>query len=327
MAQPMIGTPNPGEELDHYRVERFVARGGMSTIMRGTDIHSGRPVAIKIPHPELECDPLFFDRFRREAELGRKFDHAGVVKVLPQFDPSRVYMVMEWLEGRLLRQILDEEKKLTPERAVRIALGICDALDYIHHEGVIHRDLKPENIMVASDDTIKLIDFGLAGEVAGRRLTFAHITKSMGTPDYISPEQVKGKRGDARSDVYSLGIILYEMLTGQVPFRGPNPIVAMNQRLVNDPEPVSHFEASITPQLQEILWRALERDPARRYPSARHFAFDLRYREQVTVSSQSAPRDWHTSRLPKPRGLATLLLIGLIPVVIFTLLLIFAHLK
>lgn len=323
----MIGIPNPGEELDHYRVEKFVARGGMSTIMRGTDMRSGRPVAIKIPHPELECDPLFFDRFRREAELGQKFDHAGVVKVLPQFNPSRVYMVMEWLEGRLLRQILDEEKKLTPERAVRMALGICDALSYIHHEGVIHRDLKPENIMVAPDDSIKLIDFGLAGGVAGRRLTFAHITKSMGTPDYISPEQVKGNRGDARSDVYSLGIILYEMLTGQVPFRGPNPVVAMNQRLLSDPAPVSHLDLTVTPQLQEVLWRALERDPGARYPSAQHFAFDLRHPEQVAVSSHSAPRDWYTGRLPRPRGLAALLLMGLIPVVIFALLLILAYLK
>ena len=210
---------------------------------------------------------------------------------------------------------------------MRIALGICDALDYIHTGGVIHRDLKPENVMVGHDDSVKLIDFGLAGEVAGRRLTFAHITKSMGTPDYISPEQVKGKRGDARSDVYSLGIILYEMLTGQVPFQGPNPLVAMNQRLVNDPEPTSHFDITITPQLQEILWRALERDPRLRYPSAHHFALDLRHPEKVAVPEQPLSRDWHTSRKPKPRSVLSYVLIGLIPVVIFAILLLVAHQK
>ena len=323
----MIGTPNPGENLDHYRIEKLVSRGGMATLFRGVDTQSGAPVAIKIPHPELECDPLFFDRFHREADLGRKFSHPGVVKVLPQFDPSRVYMVMEWVEGRPLREILGEEKKLAPDRAVRIALGICDALMYIHNAGVIHRDLKPENIMVGPGDSIKLIDFGLAGEVAGRRLTFAHITKSMGTPDYISPEQVKGKRGDERSDVYSLGIILYEMLTGQVPFSGPNPLVAMNQRLVNDPELPSHFDTAITPQLQEILWRALERDPRLRYPSARHFGLDLRDPAQVPVPQQVGPRDWYSSRKPKPRGVLPFVLLGLIPLVIFAILLIVARQK
>jgi serine/threonine protein kinase len=323
----MIGTPNPGEHLDQYRIDKFVSRSGMATILRGTDTRSGQAVAIKIPHPELECDPLFFDRFHREAELGRKFDHPGVVKVLPQFDPSRVYMVMEWVEGRLLREILDEQKKLSPDRAVRIALGICDALDYIHKGGVIHRDLKPENVMVGPDDSVKLIDFGLAGEVAGRRLTFAHITKSMGTPDYISPEQVKGKRGDARSDVYSLGIMLYEMLTGQVPFQGPNPLVAMNQRLINDPEPPSHFDSAITPQLQEILWRALERDPRLRYPTARHFGLELRHPEKVVVPEEPQRHDWHTSRKPKPQSVLTFVMIGLIPVVIFAILLFVAHQK
>jgi serine/threonine protein kinase len=323
----MIATLSPSDQLDHYRIDSMVSRSGMATIFRATDQRDGRVVALKVPHPELECDPLFFDRFHREAEIGRKFDHPGVVKVLPQFDASRVYMAMEWVEGRLLREILDEEKKLDPGRAVRITLGICQALEYIHNGGVIHRDLKPENIMVDSEDRIKLIDFGLAGEVAGRRLTFAHITKSMGTPDYISPEQVKGQRGDARSDVYSLGIILYEMLTGQVPFRGPNVIVSMNQRLVTDPEPASHFEPAVTPQLQEILWRALARDPQNRYPSARQFAWDLQHQEQITLPDRPEFRDWHTSRMPKPLNASLFILIGLIPIVIFALLLLAAHYK
>ena len=323
----MLATLNPADQLDHYSIDSLVSHSGMGSIFRATDLRTGRIVAIKRPHPELECDPLFYDRFHREAEIGQKLDHPGVVKVLPQEDPSRLYMVMEWVEGHLLRNILDDEKKLPPERATRIALGICEALEYIHNSGVIHRDLKPENIMVDNEDRIKLIDFGLAGSVAGRRLTFRHITKSMGTPDYISPEQVRGARGDGRSDVYSLGIILYEMLTGQVPFRGPNALVAMNQRLVNDPEPPSHFDAAITPELQEILWRALERDPRLRYPSARHFALDLRHPEQVAVPSTTKSRDWHTSRMPKPTNVLLFVGIGLIPVIIFTLLLIAYHHK
>jgi serine/threonine protein kinase len=320
-------TPNPGETLDHYRIDKFVSRSGMATILRGTDTRNGQSVAIKIPHPELECDALFYDRFHREGDIGQKFNHPSVVKVLPQIDPSRVYMVMEWVEGRLLRDILDEKKKLSSERAERIALGIAEALEYIHEGGVIHRDLKPENVMVDAEDRIKLIDFGLAGEVAGRRLTFAHLTKSMGTPDYISPEQVKGQRGDARSDIYSLGIILYEMLTGQVPFRGPNAIVAMNQRLVSDPEPPTHFDPTITPQLQEILWRALERDPRNRYPSAHQFSWDLQNQDKISLPDRPQFRDWQTSRMPRPTSVLTFVLIGLIPVVIFAILLIVAHQK
>jgi serine/threonine protein kinase len=322
----MNGIPNPGEHLDHFLIEKMVTRGGMATLLRATDTRTGAPVAIKIPHPELECDPLFFDRFQREADLGRKLDHPGVVKVLPQHDPSRVYMATEWIEGRPLRLILEQEGKFAPELAIRIALQICEAVGYIHSLGVVHRDLKPENIMLGPGDSVKLIDFGLAGEVAGRRLTFAHITKSMGTPDYISPEQVKGKRGDERSDVYAIGIMLYEMLTGQVPFRGPNPLVAMNQRLVCDPEPASHFDQAITPEMEEILWHALERDPRVRYPSARHLAIDLRAPQHVPIKDRVA-RDWETSRAPKPRAVLPLVLLGLIPVVIFVLLLFVAHQK
>src|SRR5437660_12787750 len=151
-------------------------------------------------------------------------------------------MVKEWVAGRLLRKRLNEEKKLPPDRARRITLHVLDALDYIHAHGVVHRDLKPENIMVDANDNIKLIDFGIASNAASRRITFAKLSQTMCTPDYISPEQVKGKRGDAHSDVYATGIMLYEMLTGKVPFYGPNPFVIMNDRLLNIPDPAREVE-------------------------------------------------------------------------------------
>ena len=142
---------HPGDQLDHYRIDGLVARSGMASIFRGTDVRDGRAVAIKIPHPEMEADPVFFDRFNREEEIGKKLDHPGVVKVFDDDDRSRRYMVLEWVDGRLLRQILNEQKKLPPERAIRITLALCDALDYIHSQGVVHRDLKPENIMVGPE--------------------------------------------------------------------------------------------------------------------------------------------------------------------------------
>jgi len=312
---------HPGDQLDHYRIDSLVARSGMASIFRGTDLRNGRQVAIKVPHPEVECDPALFDRFRREEEIGKTLDHPGVMKVFVDEDRSQVYMVMEWVEGRLLRKILDEQKKLPIERAVRLTVHILDALGYIHERGVAHRDLKPENVMVDENDAIKLIDFGIAASSKSRRLTFAKLSQTMGTPDYISPEQVKGKRGDARSDLYALGVMLYEMLAGKVPFTGDTPFIIMNDRLLNNPVPPREIDPAISPQLQEIVYRALERDPKNRYPNARDFAWDLEHQDQVGVSDREALHDWRKRRTPWPKRILFYVILALIPIVIFGLLL------
>ena len=312
---------HPGDQLDHYRIDSLIARSGMASIYRGADLRTNQPVAIKVPHPEMECDPVLFDRFQREQEIGKKMDHPGVMKVLDDEDRSRIYMVMEWVDGRLLRKILSESGKLPTERAVRIAVGICDALEYIHTHGVVHRDLKPENIMVDDQDRIKLIDFGIAGQAGARRLTFAKLSQVMGTPDYISPEQVKGKRGDARSDIYALGVMLYEMLTGKVPFRGPNPFAIMNDRLLNNPIPPREINPEISSELQEIIYRAIERDPKNRYRTAREFAHDLQHPEQVGAEDRPELTNWQERRSPWFRKVLFYLMLVMIPVVVFGLLL------
>jgi eukaryotic-like serine/threonine-protein kinase len=314
-----------GDKLDHYVIENLVARSGMASIFRATDELTGRPVAIKIPHPEIEADPVFYDRFRREEEIGKKLDHPGVMKVFADGDRSQFYMVMEWVDGRLLRQIMNEQKKFPPERAVNFAIQIASALDYIHAHGVVHRDLKPENIMVNNLDGIKLIDFGIAANVGSRRLTFAKFSQTMGTPDYISPEQVKGKRGDARSDIYALGVMLYEMLTGKVPFTGPNAFVIMNDRLLNNPIPPREIDPAISPQLQEIIYRAMERDPSQRYPNAHEMIWDLEHQDQVGVAERSELTDWRKRRTPWARRVLFYAMLALIPVVVFGLLLWVAH--
>ena len=313
-----------GDQLDHYHIEDLVARSGMASIFRATDTRDGRKVAIKVPHPEMESDVVLFERFQREEDIGKKLDHPGITKVYPNEDRSQFYMVMEWVDGRLLRTILSEQRPLPIDRAVRIAIGIAEALDYIHSHGVVHRDLKPENIMVDADDNIKLIDFGIASNQGARRITFAKFSHTMGTPDYISPEQVKGKRGDARSDIYALGVMLYEMLTGKVPFTGSNPFTIMNDRLLNNPIPPRELNPEISPQLQEIVYRAIERDPKNRYASAREMVWDLKHQDQVGVSERRELVDWKKRNTPWMRRILFYVGLALIPIIIFGLLLLVA---
>ncbi|HVB40707.1 MAG TPA: serine/threonine-protein kinase [Terriglobales bacterium] len=312
-----------GDQLDRYRIEALVARSGMASIYRATDTRDGRAVAIKIPHPQMESDPVFFDRFQREEEIGEKLDHPGVMKVYPNPGRSRVYMVMEWVEGRLLRSLLQGRARLPAEQAIPLVIAIADALDYIHRNGVVHRDLKPENIMIPADaagSMVKLIDFGVAGKLGARRLTFGKLSQVVGTPDYIAPEQVRGKRGDGRSDIYALGIILYEMLTGTTPFTGSNPFAIMNDRLVNHPTPPREHHPGISLALQEVIYRALEREPQNRYSTAAEMAWDLEHLDQVQPAARAELSEWRRRKTPWLRRLLFYAMLVAIPVVVFGLL-------
>ena len=318
MPMAFLDTIESGSLIDSYRIEGPVAHSGMASIFRATDIRDNRAVALKIPHPDMEADPILFDRFQREGAIGEKLNHPMVMRVYGGEKRSRVYMVMEWCEGRLLREILSHGR-ITHERAIRIAIKVLSALEYIHEQGVVHRDLKPENIMVDEHDNVKLIDFGIAGDSGARRLTYANLTSTLGTADYISPEQVKGKRGDGRSDIYSMGVILYEMLTGRLPFSGSSPMEVMNDRLLNHPVPPTISDPRISPQMQEVLYRALEREHQNRYAHAREFAYDLQQLDQVGVEDRVETRNWNNRRSRTSRQVAYYAALALIPVVILLL--------
>jgi serine/threonine-protein kinase len=317
--------PQAGDALDHYSLDAVVAQSGMSVLYRATDRNTGRQVAIKIPLAGMEEDPVLFERFKREQEIGQLLDHPGIVKTYNDEERSRTYMVLEWVDGRLLRTILNEEKKLSIERATKIALGMCDALDYMHKRGIVHRDLKPENIMVDENDNIKLIDFGIALKEDARRLTFVNVSNMLGTPDYISPEQVQGNRGDQRSDIYALGIMLYEMLTGTVPFVGPNPLAVMNERMLHEPRAPRELNPDISPELQEILYRALERNPRHRYATAHEMIWDLEHQEQVGVEDRGVRQPVRGGRPKVNRKVLLYALLAFVPLVLFALMLFLAR--
>jgi eukaryotic-like serine/threonine-protein kinase len=310
-----------GDQLDSYQLEDLVASSGMASIFRARDQRDGSIAAIKVPHPQAECDPIFHDRFRREMEIGVWLRHPGIRKIFRAPISRRLYMVMEWLDGRLLRQVLADGGPMSTERAISISLELLDALGYMHAQGVVHRDLKPENVMVGAEDHIKIIDFGIASLVGSRRLTFGKLSQVMGSPDYISPEQVKNKRGDSRSDLYAVGVILYEMLTGETPFHGANPFAVMNARLAFTAHAPSEINPDIPPQLDTVVLRALQRDPDHRYATAQEFAHDLTHLEEVQVAEQPALVDLRQQAAPRKRSLVSYLMLALIPVLVFGLLL------
>lgn len=300
--------------LDNYRLERLAARTATASVFKATDVNSGAAVALKVPHLQAESDLVFYERFEREAAIGRELVHPAVAKVLPKHEQCRVYIAMEWIEGRTLRDLLECDGRLPMAKAVRIAIALCEALEYIHSNGVIHRDLKPENIFVSGDDSVKLVDFGIAGKRGARRLTFGQLSTIMGTPDYISPEQVRGRRGNAKSDIYAVGVILFEMLTGHIPFRGNSALAIMNSRL-SDEVAFSEIDSALEPLLQ----RAMAREPIDRYQSARELADQLEHPERVSLKTRAVRSESFARRLAVCSGLA------MIPAFIFLLLLLVAH--
>ncbi len=313
-----------GAQIDFYRIEAAVARSGVATVYRAVDVRDGRTVALKVPHPDLEADPVLFERFRREAAIGEKLSHPGVMRVYAEVERSRVYMVMEWCEGQPLRQIMNEGRMAT-DRAIRIAVAVLDALQYIHDNGVVHRALSPECIMVDAGDRVKLIDFGLAAAATSRRVTYTSLTDELGGANYISPEQVEGKRGESRSDIYAMGVILYEMLTGKLPFTGSSPLKVMNERLLNHPIPPRVAAPAISPQLQEVLYRALEKDPKNRYARAHDFVHDLEHLDRVGVEDRPELRAWRRRKAHLPRKIAVYAALMLAPVAFLIAMLLLSH--
>jgi eukaryotic-like serine/threonine-protein kinase len=266
-----------------YRVLERVGSGGMADVYVAQDLQLGRKVALKILYRRFAEDGEFVERFRREASSAAGLQHQHVVSVYDRGEyDGTYYIAMEYLEGRSLKSIIQQEAPLDPDRAIDLVIQVLRAARFAHRRGIIHRDLKPHNVIVDAEGRAKVTDFGIARAGASDMTQTGSI---MGTAQYLSPEQAQGHAVSAASDIYSIGIMLYELLTGRVPFEGESAVTIALKQVNERPVPPSHFNAAVTPQLEEAVMRALEKDPARRFPDADAFIAALQAARDGTATT------------------------------------------
>ncbi len=263
-----------------YELDGVVGRGGMAEVYRARDIRLDRIVAVKTLREDLARDQTFQARFRREAQSAASLNHPSIVAVYDTGEdmsgPTPVpYIVMEYVDGRTLRELLRDDRRLLPERALEITDGVLRALDYSHRNGIIHRDIKPGNVMLTRSAEVKVMDFGIARAVSDTQATMTQTAQVIGTAQYLSPEQARGERVDARSDLYSTGCLLYELLTGRPPFTGDSPVAIAYQHVRENPIPPSRVDPEIPSWADAIVLKAMAKDPADRYQSAAEMRTDI----------------------------------------------------
>jgi serine/threonine-protein kinase len=280
-----------GQTLDgRFLLTDEIGHGGMSTIFKAQDLQNHQqPVVVKVPLPAFSSGVGAWSMFQREEEITRKLDHPYILKFLPlDTHARRPYLVTEFVPGRTLADRLAEQPVLPEGEALAIASQICSALEHVHEHGVVHYDLKPGNVMLCPDGSIRLIDFGLAHAAITARFTLSGGVPPIGSSDYVAPEQIKRKRGRVSVDIYGVGTMLYEMLTGRTPFAGDDPFVVASARLLGDPPAPRTLNPAISRQVEEIVLRALRRNPAERYPSAAAMKAELDAPAQVALTGLAA---------------------------------------
>ena len=267
----------PGQLIDHYEILAGLGEGAFAEAYKARDTTTGRLVMLKSPNPQLFGDPAIYQRFERENQIAEKLDNSGVQRSLGMFSANgEPYIIMEFVEGENLRlRIHEQEGPLPIGVALDWATQLASAIAYLHSKGIVHRDLKPENILVSTDNHVKIVDFGTAMLEGARRLTFRGMTDGVGTPDYMSPEQIQGERGDRRSDIYSWGIITYELLTDHVPFEGDNWLAVMAGHLRRSPKPIRDLRPDTPPALEAVVLKAMRRLSKNRYQTADELVADL----------------------------------------------------
>jgi len=281
----MTVTLETGDMVCGYKVIELIGEGGLSQLYKATAA-DGSVVKLKFPSLALIGDPATYERFLREFSIGQKMSHPAIQRTIAMDESSDgIFIVLEYIQGESLRAFFNEKAPLAMEKALYIFTQLAEAVEYLHKNGVYHRDLKPENILIGPDDRIHIVDFGIALLEGARRVTWGMATDAFGTPDYMAPEQIQGKRGDARTDIYALGIIFYEMATGNVPFRGDNSLSIMSQHMTATPPAPSKVNPSIPPGIEAIILKSIRRNPDQRYQNATDLIQDLKNYDKLDLTS------------------------------------------
>lgn len=275
-----------GELIDHYEIVGELGEGAYAETYKARDMADGSLVVLKFPDPNTFADAQIYQRFQRETKIAGGLDFAGVQRSYGvNTDARDPYLVLEYVDGDTLRARGHEFHGPMPlDTALDWGLQIARAIQYLHRNGITHRDLKPENVLVGNDGVLKVADFGTALVAGARRLTWRNLTESIGTPDYMSPEQIQGERGDVRSDVYAWGVMMYEMLVGRVPFEGDNWLAVMAGHLRRTPQRIRDLRPEVSPQIEAVVLKAMRRHARNRYQTAEELVDDLEHLDQLDAS-------------------------------------------
>ena len=285
-----------------------MGRGGFASTFLAEDLQSGVKVVLKLPDMTQLGDPAVYERFKREISIGKLLNHPDLPIAISYSEGNPPYLVIKYAAGESLAQVIQEKGPFPVNEAVELVSNLLDVLDYCHQNGVYHRDIKPENLLLGEDGRLKIIDFGIAGMYGSPRVTYRGFSNLMGTPEYMSPEQIKGERGSAKSDIYAVGCVIYNLLAGTPPFTGDNPLTTMYQHMTANIRPLTDLRKDVSPGIWAAIRKSLRRRKEERYDSAAEMARDLRNPQNVDISQIDVPDPPLSSMAPAKKNYWAVLL-------------------